>query len=626
MAAFIGEDQVRRVKERTDLVQLMQEYTPLRKVGANFAGCCTFHRERTPSMYVSPERQTYYCFGCGAKGDAITLIREKEHLEFLEAVELLARRANIQLQLDAQSAAKRSQRDRLLPLLAFATDFYERQLWESPGAAEARAYLASRRLSEEVCRRFRLGWAPGNGVLVAEARRKGLPLDLLRVADLAVERGGGLADRFFERVTFPIHDRFGHPVAFSARLLPAAERAAKEQGRGVGKYVNSTETPIYHKGSIVFNLHRARASVRERHRIIVMEGPTDVMAAEQAGYGECVAILGTALTADHARQLGNLVGGEGKVILLLDGDAAGQANGVKGVRTCLAAGVPVRVALLPEQLDPAELLAEGQGAGDGRAVFEQVLAEARHDVDHLLRALAPLPYDLDHAQRLAVADDIIAALRPMPDATLRAMHLRDAAEYFGFTTDQLQARLAQARTVEPRTDEAPARVSATEALGPMEDAILHVLARHPELRAHAADDLNLEPSAFPTPWQPVAFALLREEVDHVALLALPEVIGDPTLHDHVCRWVHTDPSERPIAIGDPRTFLAEQVSRLQLKHLQDQVLRLSRAITDASARPADPALPRLLQERFALERRLSDLRGCATGATPLPPRPSQRRA
>jgi DNA primase catalytic core len=617
MAGFLGEDQVRRVKERIDLVQLMGEYTPLRKSGSNFAGCCAFHQERTPSMYVYPEQQTYHCFGCGAHGDCITLVREKERLEFMEAVELLAKRAGVTLQYDAKDAAKRSERDRLLPLLEFATAFYERALWEGPAAAEARAYLASRKLSEEVCRRFRLGWAPGRGQLVSAARGKGFGPDLLLKADLAVDRNGAASDRFYERITFPIHDRFGNPVAFSARLLPAAERAAKEAGRGVGKYVNSTDTPLYHKGSVVFNLHRARTRVRERNRIIVMEGPTDVMAADQAGYGECVAVLGTALTPEHAKQLGNLAGAEGRVYLLLDGDRAGQANGLKGVRTCLSVGVPVRVALLPEELDPAELLAEGQSAaGEGRQVFERVLAESRGDLDHLLRALAPRPYELDHRRRLAVADEVVAALRPVPDAALRALHLRDAADYFGLEREWLEARLSGARPAPEPAGAAVPDLPAAEVtqLPTGDDAILHILARRPDLRAHAADDLGLEPSLFPSPWSELAYALLQEATDTTALLALPEIESHPAVRAAAYRWASTDLAERRPAIGDAAACLDHHAAALSLRHLQAQMLRLTRELADATSAGDSSRMMALSMERFALERRIKDLRGLSEGA------------
>ncbi len=593
----------------------MGEYTPLRKSGANFSGCCAFHQERTPSMYVYPDQQTYHCFGCGAHGDAISLLREKERVDFADDIELLAKRAGISIVYQNQGKGQfaqhaKGERDELLAVVEFATRFYEQVLWESADGAQARAYLASRALGEAVCRRFRLGWAPGSGRLVDEARRKGLPEKLLLAADLAVERAGRTADRFWERVMFPIADRFGNPIAFSARLLPEAEQRAKAEGRGVGKYVNNTDTPLYHKGHAVFNLHRARLASRERNRLIVMEGPTDVMAADEAGFGECVAVLGTALTSDHARQLGNLVGNQGRLIILLDGDRAGQANSIKAVRTCLAVGVPVRVAVLPDELDPAELLGGDQAAREaGRARLEQVLSAGRSDIDHLLRATAPRPYELDSRAKLAVTDQVLEALRPMPDAELRALHVRDVADYFGLERAALERRLAG---VEARA--APASASAEPAAGepvlaalsPAQELCLHVLVRCPELRTHAGDDLGLEPSHLPgalagagrpSPAQP-----RRRHPQPGPRSAVVQAHGE--LHRAAFHWASADLAERLPAVSDPRADLGEAVREIRRTRLKDQLHRLGREL--AARMQSAPAMPRTLgrlsRERLSLTR------------------------
>jgi DNA primase len=639
MPGFLGEDQVRMVKSRIDLVQLMGEYTPLRKSGANFSGCCAFHQERTPSMYVYPEQQTYHCFGCGAHGDAITLVREKERVDFSDAIELLARRAGITLTYrDDAGRAPKGEREAQLAAVEFAVKYYEHVLWERPEAAEARAYLQSRALSEAACRRFRLGWAPGNGQLVDEARRKGIAARALLDVDLAVDRNGRPADRFWERVMFPICDRFGAPIAFSGRLLPAAERKAKEEGRGVGKYINNTDTPLYHKGNAVFNLHRARTASRDQGRLIVMEGPTDVMAADEAGFTECVAVLGTALTPEHARQLGSLVGTAGRLLILLDGDRAGQANSIKAVRTCLSVGVPVRVCVLPDELDPAELLADPAQRERGRAVMEQVLASGRADVDHLLRALAPRPYELDNRALVAVTDQVLEALRPMPDPELRALHLRDAAEYLGIERSRLERRLngadakaaESAATAAVRAEEraaseaagsgvAPARPPVPIAeLVPAAELALHLLLRHPALRAGAADDLGLEPSHFPAPWDELAGVLLHDPAADIHVLAdLAAVRDHPQVHARAYGWASLDTAARVPAVAEPAQDLADAVRELRRRHLKDQVHRLALEIADAERARDFATVGRLSNEKLALTRSLKDLAGQSQSERPL---------
>jgi DNA primase len=611
---FIGDDQVRLVKSRIDLVQLMGEYTPLRKSGANFTGCCAFHQERTPSMYVYAEQQTYHCFGCGAHGDVITLIREKERLEFADAVEFLARRAGITIeyQHSGRNQMARGERDDLMKVVEFAAGFYERQLWEAPDAAEARDYLASRNLTQAACRRFRVGWSPGRGRLIEDARRNGFTVKALLATDLAVDRDGRAVDRFFERVMFPICDRFGHPVAFSGRLLPAAERKAKEEGRGVGKYVNNTDTPLYHKGATVFNLHRARTVSRDRGRLIVMEGPTDVMAADEAGYQECVAVLGTALTPDHAKQLGNLVGSAGKLIILLDGDRAGQANSIKAIRTCLQSGVPVRVATLPDELDPAELLGDPATREEGRQVMERVLGGARADIDHLLRTLAPRPYDLDNRAKLAATDQLLDAVRPMPDAELRALHLRDIADWLGIERLRLEKRLAgEAKPSAEAAGEGDVDGgSSVAALSPAQDLLLHVLVQRPDLRSPAADDHYLEANTFPPPWREiVSHLLLHQEADLHALSMLEVVQRHPELHAAVFRWSSTALELRVPTITDAAAALADTASGLRRTGLSERLQRIDFEVNEAVRAKDFARAGALSREKLELRQQLNDLRG-----------------
>jgi DNA primase len=614
MSGFIGEDQVRAVKARVDLVQLMGEYTPLRKAGSNFTGCCVFHQERSPSMHVYTDQQTYHCFGCGAHGDVISLVREKEHLEFSDAVEFLARRVGLSLVYEktGRNQLARGQRDDLMQVVEFATGFYERQLWDTPEGAEARAYLDSRHLTQAACRRFRLGWSPGRGRLVEEARRQGFSTQTLLSLDLAVDREGRINDRFYERVMFPISDRFGQPIAFSGRLLPAAERKAKEEGRGVGKYVNNTDTPLYHKGSIVYNLHRARLISRDRGRLMVMEGPTDVMAADEAGFGECVAVLGTALTVEHAKQLGNIVGSTGRLVILLDGDRAGQANSLKAVRTCLQAGVPVRIAMLPDELDPAELLGDPATRENGRQQLEQVLGSARPDLDHLLRSLAPRPYELDNRARLAMTDQLLEAVRPMPDPELRSLHLRDIAEWMSMEVARLEKRLAGAEKTAPAPDDQDAG-PAVEEITPLTstlELLLHILVRCPDLRPDAVDEHGIEPTNFPEPWRAIAgHVLMNPSADLHELTRIEAVQQHPALHAAVYRWTTTDLAARVPAITDPAETMREAVRGVRVAHLQDELKRLVFGINEAERARDFARAGQLSLEQRDVHRRLKDMHG-----------------
>lgn len=359
---FYGDEQIRELKAKVDLAALMSDYTVVRSQGGKSVCCCPVHDERTPSCTIYDDGH-WHCFGCGKSGDAIDLVRERERCDFREAAELLARRVGMALT-PVRGAAKgpdRAKRERLLAAMEFATGFYAEQLW-TPAGAEALSYIRGRGFTEDTVRAFRLGWAPGRSRLLSAAKDAGHdPVDLIAV-NVATDGQYGIVDRFFERLTFPICDRFGQPIGFSARVMPEAEARAKAENRGVGKYINTTDTALYHKGGVVWNLHRAREVARRVKRLVVMEGPTDVMAAHQAGHGEAVACMGTAITAEHLLQMQQTVGDDGQLLLLLDGDKAGRAAATKAVATAMSVGVLVKVSTIPQGLDVAELLVERSAA------------------------------------------------------------------------------------------------------------------------------------------------------------------------------------------------------------------------------------------------------------------------
>ncbi len=602
MGGFIGEEQLRRVREAVDLVDVLGDYTTLQRAGGQFRGLCPFHQERTPSFYAYPDDQHYHCYGCGAHGDVITLIREKENLEFVDAVELLARRAGIQLEYEdrGKQHLRRGRRQSLSEVMERATAFYERMLWEHESGAEARAYLAERGLDPAVCREFRLGWAPGRGRLVAAARRAGIAIADLGELDLAVERQGRWADRFFERLIFPICDRFGHPVAFSGRLLPAAQRAAKEAGRSVGKYINSTETPLFKKGEVVFNLHRARRICRQAGRLIVMEGPTDVMAAAQAQTGECVAVLGTALTERHARQMGTIAG-DGRIFLLFDGDAAGRTTSIKTAGLMLGCGVPCRVALLPSGADPAELL--GGGGEEGRRAFAEVLQQARPEMQFLLEELAPRPHELDPRGQLAIVDRLLAHLRGIEDRDLRLGYLQEVADYLGLDAARLQARLEEGgRRSSGRERDRGRNDTAEPPLPPPVADALRCLIRHPELRAEAFDELGCEPALFPLPWRTlIEYIVCQPDADPGSLSLCEPAVREPLLALAVHRLSAVE------EVGDPRAVLVEAVTTLRTEAERQgtrrlrHVLRQSRDDSEESERLFREALERNRQRNARVD-------------------------
>ena len=347
---------VDEVKAAADMVSVVSARSPLRKAGARYVGRCPFHEERTPSFSVNAVDKLYYCFGCGAKGDLITFVRETEQLDFAGAIEWLADRFNVQIEYEEtspQQDARRRRRERLLEVLEAAASFYERYLWDSQAGSLARDYVAGRGLGEEVCRQYRLGLAPGGSTLTRKALERGFTRDELLAAGLGNRRGN---DYFFGRLLFPLADARGRVLGFQARKL-------REDDPLKAKYVNSPEGELFRKGDLLYGLDRARAAIAKQERAVVVEGNTDVLALSQAGIEPVVASMGTALTERQLKELSRLTN---RVWLCFDGDAAGETATLRGMELAAAQGLEVRVVALPAGFDPADL-AEGFEARLGRA-------------------------------------------------------------------------------------------------------------------------------------------------------------------------------------------------------------------------------------------------------------------
>jgi DNA primase len=352
----IKDASVDEVKAAADMVSVVSARSPLRKAGARYVGRCPFHEERTPSFSVNAVDKLYYCFGCGAKGDLITFVRETEQLDFAGAIEWLADRFNVQIEYEEtspQQDARRRRRERLLEVLEAAASFYERYLWDSQAGSLARDYLAGRGLGEEVCRQYRLGLAPGGSTLTRKALERGFTRDELLAAGLGNRRGN---DYFFGRLLFPLADARGRVLGFQARKL-------REDDPLKAKYVNSPEGELFRKGDLLYGLDRARAAIAKQERAVLVEGNPDVLALSQAGIEPVVASMGTALTERQLKELSRLTN---RVWLCFDGDAAGETATLRGMELAAAQGLDVRVVALPAGFDPADL-AEGFDTRLGRA-------------------------------------------------------------------------------------------------------------------------------------------------------------------------------------------------------------------------------------------------------------------
>ena len=343
-------DSVERVKEAVDMVDLVSGHSDLRRVGQRWTGLCPFHDERTPSFSVNAEHKRYHCFGCSVSGDAIDFVQELEALDFVGSLEFLAERYNVELKREAedpQAEQRRLRKERLLKLVDRAATYYARVLWESPEAAPAREYLRERGLSEQTLKEFRVGYAPSAwDRVVAAAIRDGSDAEDLIAAGLAQRsRGGsGLIDRFRGRIMFPLADARGKVLGFGARRMHEDDKGPK--------YLNTSENDLYQKGRQLFGIHLARPAAGKAGRVVAVEGYTDVLALHQAGVGEAVAIMGTAVTPD---QLVRLRQAAPTIYFALDADAAGQEAMARAAKSA-EGDFEIRVVPMPAGTDPADLV------------------------------------------------------------------------------------------------------------------------------------------------------------------------------------------------------------------------------------------------------------------------------
>ena len=363
-----GDEWVERVRAATDIVELISQSVALRRAGRNWVGLCPFHPEKTPSFSVNADRQFYHCFGCKAGGDVFKFVQETERVGFLEAVEMLSRRAGIPV--PERRSGARGAKAPLLEVLAEAAAAYARWLADPETGRTARAYLEGRGLTRETLERFGVGLAPEGWTNAVDRLRGRFGEPTLIAAGLAVQREGkpGVYDRFRNRIMVPLVQPGGEVIGFAARA----------QGDDQPKYLNSPESPVYHKGAFLFALEQARRAVRPDGEMVVVEGQFDAMALHQAGIANTVATSGTALTGDQARLLHRQVA---RVALTYDGDAAGQEAMMRSLGVLLAEGLDVVIVDLPPGADPDTLVRERGVAGwelARAAAYDPVAFVQRH--------------------------------------------------------------------------------------------------------------------------------------------------------------------------------------------------------------------------------------------------------
>ncbi|WP_131924134.1 DNA primase [Hazenella coriacea] len=435
MGVRIPEEVIDRVRKHFDIVDIVQSYVQLKKSGRNYFGLCPFHSERTPSFSVSPDKQIFHCFGCGVGGDTIKFMMEIEQLTFVEAVQYLAERAGIPLpEIDSSlDHHEEEERRQLRNALKLASQLYHHILLNTKHGDVARKYLANRQISRQTIEEFQLGYAPPSyEFLLSFLLRRGFQEDILVKAGLVALKDTPSQhrcfDRFRNRLMFPLHDSQGRVIGFAGRLL----------GEGRPKYLNTPETVLFHKGTHLFNLHRARTFIRKEDQAILFEGYMDVISAWQSGIYQVVATQGTSLTDDQAKVIRR---NAESAIICYDADLAGQNAAARGLEILRQHGLTIKVAQVPLGKDPDEYIREF----GGNAFKEEILAGTLSLTAFKLESLKKNYQLQDEDQRLQYLHEAIHVITDLPMAIEQDHYLRKLAEEFSLSLDAIKEEQRKVR-------------------------------------------------------------------------------------------------------------------------------------------------------------------------------------
>lgn len=559
MTGRIRDEAIRTVRERASLSEVVSDVIALRRRGRSAVGLCPFHAEKTPSFTVSEDRGFFHCFGCGEHGDVFGFVMKTQSLTFPEAVRRVADRFGVPLPEEAGEPARR--REPLTAANAAAAAFFQAEL-RGPGGGRARAYLRERGLSEEVIERFGLGWAPGAGeALARHLRTKGVPLEDALTAGLVMRRdrpdgAGGVLDRFRERIMFPITDTSGKVIAFGGRILPGRPAG----GEPPPKYLNSAESPVFRKGHTLYGLALARDAIRKADRAIVVEGYLDLIALAQAGIGEVVAPLGTALTAEQLRLLRRFTE---TVIACFDGDLAGRRAAARSFPVFLEAGLWGRGAFLPAGEDPDTFV-----RAQGRLALEGVLAAAEPLVEAFVGELAG-PKAEAVGRYAQAAREVARLLKRVREPHEFDVLVRLAAQRLGVREETLRSEGAPGVAPAAAPDEPHAPGA--------EATLVELMAEDATLAERVAACGIIAEFQHPE-WRRTAEALARgEETDRMAVVqSLPRGMRD--------RLARRLLAERPDAAAERERALADCIAKIRRRGQRGEERRLRDEIRTAEAR------------------------------------------
>jgi len=546
-------DTVQQIKDRLPIVDVVSQYVKLERSGTSLRARCPFHAERTPSFFVSPERGTYHCFGCNVGGDIFSFVQEIEGLDFKGALKVLAEKAGVKIVYEHSRRGnadkeEKDERDRLFELLETATIFYSSRLSDA-----AKQYLKERGISGASAKEFRLGLAGEgwNDLIDYLKGKKFSEKEMLEAGAARHSDRGGVSDKFRNRIMFPIADSAGRVVGFSGRIF--GENASPE----APKYLNSPETPLFHKSRILYGFDRAKLAIRKHNCAVLVEGQLDLLASHQAGWGNTVAVSGTAFTPEHATLIKRITD---NLVIALDADEAGIKAAGRAARAALQIGLNVKVARLPSGLDPADLILK-----EGKDAWSKAMREAKDIITFLLDVLQEHAKSPDNFRR-SVEGIVLPYLADVSSPIAREQYVREIAKRLGVSEHSVSEALAKLPKT-PLTDPS-LRTGAHSSTGTPPPALV----KDGSLgRAQHAFSILLWQKQFPKP-----------QLDTEAYeLELRESIGEDALNKLKAL---PESDQEKLRFGAERLYGKSGSLKAEAKSLIDVLLkeRLSRELSDAA--------------------------------------------
>jgi DNA primase len=425
----ISKESIDRVKDQIEIAEVIGDFVSLKRKGQNLWACCPFHQEKSPSFSVSPAKQIFKCFGCGKAGDAITFIEEIEGLNYIEAIRYLADKYGIEIEEKEESPAEllaQNERESLFIALQHASELYHKQLLEDEtGRAIGLSYFRERGFSDATIKKFQLGYSPEEWSFILDHAKNFSPEILEKAGLILKSEEGRTYDRFRARVMFPIFNTAGKVVGFGGRTLSKDKKQAK--------YINSPESPVYHKSKILYGLFQSRQSIRAQDLCYLVEGYTDVISMHQAGVENVVASSGTSLTEDQIKLISRYTQ---NVTVLFDGDAAGIKASLRGIDMLLEQNLDVRVVIFPDGEDP-----DSYSKKVGSQAFTDYLAEHARDFISFKTDLFVQDTKGDPIKKAGVIKDIVESISKVPDAIKRSVYIKECSRLLEVDEGTLIAEL-----------------------------------------------------------------------------------------------------------------------------------------------------------------------------------------